>query len=84
MVFFGGWLWGLLAAVRGSRRGLVATLAFALILPVLTGIGTLVAFCPSPCATASGLMEIANWLNLISGLLATVAIGLHLRQIRKN
>ena len=78
MALFGGWLWGLLAAVHGSRRGLIAALVFGLLLPVLTGIGTLLAFCPSPCRTAGGLMEIANWLNLVTGAIAAVAIGLHL------
>jgi len=80
MSFFAGWLWSLLAAVRGSRRGLIAALVFPLLLGVGLGIGTLVAFCPSPCATAGGLMEVANWTNLITGLLAVIAIGLWLRQ----
>jgi hypothetical protein len=84
MAFFGGWLWGLLAAVRGSRRGLIAALVFTLLLPVGGGIGTLVAFCPSPCPTAWPLGEIVNWLNLLSGLLAATAAGLHIWQGRKE
>lgn len=79
-VVFGGWLWALLSGVQGSRAGLIAALLFALLLPFGGGIATLAAFCPSPCATAGGLMEIANWVNLITGLLAAVAIGLRLRQ----
>ncbi len=80
---FGGWLWALLAAVQNRRAGLIGALAFSL-LGIGGGLATMFALCPSPCPTAGGLMEIANWLNLISGLLATVAIGLHLRQILKN
>jgi hypothetical protein len=79
-VVFGGWLWALLASVKGSRAGLIAALLFALLLPFGGGIATFTAFCPSPCATVGGLMEIANWANLITGLLAAAAAALHLRQ----
>jgi hypothetical protein len=81
MAFFGGWLWGLLAAVQGSRRGMIAALIFPMLFGVGLGIGTLVSFCPSPCATAGGLMEITNWTNLITGLLAVIAIASRLRLI---
>ena len=79
-IVFGGWLWALLVGVQGRRAGLIAALLFALLLPFGGGIATLVAFCPTPCATAGGLMEIANWANLITGLLAAVVVGLRLRQ----
>jgi hypothetical protein len=78
MALFGGWLWALLVAVRGSRRGLIAALLFDLLLWLGIAVGTLVAYCPSPCATAGGLMETANWLNLITGLLAGVALAANL------
>lgn len=84
MSLFGGWLWSLYAGVRGIRRGWIAGLIFALLLPFMGGIATLVFFCPSPCATAGGLMEIANWINMITGLLAVIAVGLHLRQTSVN
>lgn len=80
MALFGGWLWGLLAAVRGSRGGLIALLVFNLLLPFGAGVATLVSWCPSPCPTAWPLMEIANWTNLLLGLLAAVSVGLRLRQ----
>ncbi|MBI3738689.1 MAG: hypothetical protein HY258_06555 [Chloroflexi bacterium] len=41
------------------------------------------ALCPSPCPTAGGLMEIANWTHLIAGLLAAASVGLYLRQSGK-
>ena len=30
MALFGGWIWGLLSAVQGSRRGLIAVFGFNL------------------------------------------------------
>ena len=73
LVLVGGWLWWLVAAAGGSRAGLVATLAFNLVLNAGLGLGTLVSFCPSPCQTGWPLMEIANWSNLVLGVLAAVA-----------
>lgn len=82
MALFGGWFWGLLAAVRGSRRGLIAVLVFNLLFLFGIAVGTLVAYCPSPCPTAWPSMEIANWSNLLFGLLASVATGRYLQQSR--
>ncbi len=76
MALFGGWIWGLLAAVKGSRRGLIAVLVFALFFLLTVAVGTLVAYCPSPCRTAWPLGEIANWVSLAVGLLAAVALGM--------
>jgi hypothetical protein len=39
-------------------------------------VGTLVAYCTSPCLTAWPLIEIANWTTLVTGLIAAVAVGL--------
>lgn len=80
VLLLGGWLWGLLAAARGSRRGWIAALGFTLLLPIGAGISTPLAWCPSPCPTAGGLMEVANWGNLVLGVLAAAATGLHLRR----
>ncbi|HLF08602.1 MAG TPA: hypothetical protein VI789_04565 [Dehalococcoidia bacterium] len=84
LAFFGGWFWALLAAARRSRTGLVAALLFSLVLPVGLGVGTLASFCSSPCQTAWPLMEIANWSNLLFGLLAAVSAAVHLRQVRSG
>lgn len=80
MVIFGAWLWGLLAGARGNRGAMVMAFIFPLLFGVGAGIGTLISFCPSPCATAGGLMEVANWTNLITGLLAVAAAGMWLRK----
>ena len=77
--FFAGWLWSLLAAARGSRGGLVALLAFNLLLPFGLGLSTLLWWCPSPCRTGWPVMEISNWFTLVSGLIAAVAVAVQLR-----
>jgi hypothetical protein len=79
MALFGGWIWALLAASRGARGGLIATLIFTLLFFLGIAVGTLVAYCPSPCSTAWPVIEIANWAKLITGLMAAVAVGLQLR-----
>lgn len=79
-LFFAGWAWGLLAAVRGSQGGLIAALVINLLFLLIIPVGTLVAYCPSPCATLWPLFEIGNWINLIFGLLAGVALALQLRR----
>jgi hypothetical protein len=78
VVLFGGWLWALLAASHGSRRGLVALLIFNLVITFGWGLGTVVAFCPTPCRTVFPLTDIVTWSNVIVGLVATIAVGLRL------
>ena len=77
--FFGGWAWALLRAMRGSRRALLAALIINLLFLLVLPIGALVAYCPSPCPELWPLFELANWINLLFGLLATVALALTLR-----
>jgi hypothetical protein len=76
MALFGGWIWALLAAVQGSRRGLAAGFGFNLFFLLVMGVGTLVSYCPSPCSTAWPLGEIANWTSLVVGLLAGISLAL--------
>jgi len=75
-----GWIWSILAAGRGARWGTVGALALVLFLGVGLAASTTVALCPSPCQTAWPLMEIANWVQLVLGVLATVALGIQLRR----
>ena len=74
------WLWGLMAAARGSRNGLWTLLALSLLLLVGLGVATPVSFCPSPCQTAWPLMEVSNWAGLVVGLLAALSAWLRLRR----
>jgi hypothetical protein len=84
IAFFGGWVWALLAAARGSRSGLIGALVCSLLLALGDGLTTILFFCPTPCPTVSPLGDIIIWANLISGLVATVALGLQLRQNRQR
>ena len=77
---FGGWAWALLRARRGNRSALIATLVINLLFLLAFPIGALVAYCPSPCRELWPVMELANWINTLFGLLAAVALTLQLRQ----
>jgi hypothetical protein len=77
-LLFAGWAWALIGAARGSRGGLIAALAINVLFLLVIPVGTLVAYCPSPCASLWPIAEIGNWINLISGLLAAGAAALQL------
>ena len=72
------WEWGLLAAARGNRRGLVAV-AFAALIPVVGAASDVLVFCPSPCQGAWYPNTVSHWATLISGLIALAAVGVYLR-----
>ena len=76
MLLFGGWIWSLLFTVQGSRRGLIAVFGFNLFFLLFIAVGTLVSYCPSPCMTGWPLGEIAIWTSLITGLLASISLGI--------
>lgn len=78
---FGGWAWALLRTMHG-KRSLIAALIINLFFLLVIPIGTLVVYCPSPCRTLWPMMELANWINLLFGILATVALAFQLRQYR--
>ena len=78
MILFGGWIWSLLSAVQGSRRGLIAVFGFNLFFLLFIAVGTLVSYCPSPCMTGWPLGEIAIWTSLITGLLASISLGIQI------
>lgn len=80
LALFGGWIWALLAAVKGSSRGVAALFGFNLFFLLFIAVGTLVSYCPSPCSTAWPLGEITNWLSLVVGLLVAIALGFQLRE----
>ena len=74
---FGAWIWALLAATRGSRGGVIVALIFSLLTAVFGGLYTLVALCQPGCA-APPVGNIIVWAELITGLAASVALGLEL------
>jgi hypothetical protein len=84
MALSGLWVWGLLAAARGSRRGLITILTLAVLLNILMALATYFIFCPpwTGCV-AWPTAWWWNWSNLITGVLAALSISLHLRQSKQ-
>ncbi len=76
LVIVGGWLWGLFAAVEGSRGALIAVLIFGA-LPGLMTLYDLILYSPVPYGWP--LMQIMVWVTFITSVLATVAVALQLR-----
>jgi hypothetical protein len=83
MALAGGWIWGILAAERGSRRGLITILIFALLLNVALSLATYFLFCP-PWTDCEGWPNVWwwNWTNLVIGILAVISITFQLRKSR--
>lgn len=81
LVLISGWLWGLLAAGRGSHRGLIGSLIAVLLLNVAFALATYFLFCP-PWTGRQGWPKAWpwNWSNLFSGAIAAIAILFQLRQ----
>jgi hypothetical protein len=80
MVFVGGWVWSMLVAARSSRTGLIVSLIYCLFVALGGGLLTLLVFCSDGCA-AWPVGNLIVWLNLISGLVASFALGIHLYRI---
>jgi hypothetical protein len=76
VAFFGVWIWALLAAVQGSRAGIVVALIFSLLAALFSGAS--VAFLCRPGCAARPLGDIIVWAGLITGLAASVALGAQL------
>lgn len=81
MLLIGIWLWGLLTASRGSRGGLITSLVAVLLLDVVFALVTYFIFCP-PWTGCVGWPNAWpwNWSNLISGVVAAVALAFQLRR----
>jgi len=79
IAFAGGWVWAMLAVIRGSRLGLIACLILALLLDVVFALGTYLYLCPPGCIGFPNLWP-WNWAQLISGLLVAIAVMFQLRQ----
>lgn len=72
-LIFGVWAWALTAMARGQRRGVWVALVLTLIANVGLGVGTTVAFCPTPCQTLWPIGELWNWATTLTGAAAAVA-----------
>ena len=77
MLLIGLWMWALLAAARGSRTGIMVALLFSLLTAFGGGLFTITVLCPNGC-DAPPVGDGIVWANLITGLAASLALGLHL------
>jgi hypothetical protein len=77
-VFVGGWVGALLALAAGQRTGALACLGL-LLLPILLGVSTEVAFCPTPCGIAAPVGDILNWVCLALGVASAISLIAYLR-----
>jgi len=78
-LLFVGWAWALLAASRGSRRGLIAAFVINSLVLLAVPASWLLFWCPAECRAEAGIFNLANSLNLVFGLLAGVALLLQFR-----
>jgi hypothetical protein len=72
--FLAGWVYAMHSASGGSRGGLIATFALNALFWLGIGVGTLFFYCPGWCSNS--VVNIANLLNLILGLLAGAALAM--------
>jgi hypothetical protein len=80
---FAGWAYALHLTARGSRGALIAACVLNALVWLVIPVGWITAYCTGPCAANAGvLFNLGNWLNLILGLLAGVALVLQLRQTK--
>ena len=79
-VYLGGWAWTLVAAARGSRRGLIAALVLSVVIWLAIPVPTFPVYCPpGPCWEKVGApFIIVNTLMVVVGLLAIIALALQL------
>ena len=77
---FAGWAQSLHSATRGSRGALIATLVLNTLVWLAIPASWITTYCTGDCPARAGiLVNVANWLNLIFGLLAAVVLMLQLR-----
>ena len=78
-LLFASWTWSLIAAGRGSRRGLLAAFFLNALVLLAIPVSWLFFYCPAACRAEAGIFNLANSLNLIFGLLAAISLGSQLR-----
>jgi hypothetical protein len=74
-----GWVYALSVAARGSRGGLIAVFILNAFVWLAIPVGTVFFYCPGGVC-ASSVLNIANALNLILGLLAGISLTMVLRR----
>lgn len=79
-LLFAGWGWAIVATAQGSRQGLWVTFVLNALVLLAIPVGWLLFYCPAGCRANAGIFNLANTLNLVLGLLATLSLGGSLRQ----
>ena len=74
LIFLGIYIWGMLAAINGSRRGLIACFIMVLLLNIGFALATYFSWCPPASCTSSPNLWLWNWIHLFAGLLAAIAL----------
>ncbi len=74
LVFLGIYIWGMLAAINGSRRGLIACFIMVLLLNIGFALAFYLSWCPPASCTSSPNMLRWNLIHLIAGLFAAIAL----------
>lgn len=80
-LLFGGWIWALLASLRGARVALMALVGFSL-LNLVFGLSTVAVLCPTPCQTAWPIADILVYAQLLVSPVAMVSAALAWRSAR--
>ncbi len=81
---FAGWAYALHWTARGSQGALIATFVLNVLVWLAIPVGWIAFYCTGPCVANAGvLFNLANWLNLILGLLAAVALALQFGRKRQ-
>ena len=78
LIIYGGWIWALVAAGRGSSGGKIGVIFFNLLIILSWTLQSILFWCPTPCPLLWPLADIILWTNLLSGLAASVALGIQL------
>ena len=76
LLIYGGWIWALVAAGRGSRGGKIGVIFFNLLIILSWTLQSILFWCPTPCPLLWPLADIILWTNLLSGLASSIALGL--------
>lgn len=72
-VFFGGWIWALLAAARHWRAARIPLLGFNA-MGIVFAVSTLTTLCPMPCQTAWPITDVLVLVELVISGVAVLAI----------
>jgi hypothetical protein len=80
-LLFTGWGWLLVLTARGSRKGLIGNFILNVIVVLVIPVSWLLFYCPSNCQAEAGILfNLANSLNLIFGLMASISLGIQVWQ----